>query len=812
MIARLLNKLLSADVIGLALLLMALETLTFGIASSLRNTDTKYFFWVCCAAALLAIGLGRLKLNGIQVSVVMTGVGVLAIWILGARLAVPLLGLGNAILSVTPQIIPALRFHIPMDTTAIGDAWLIVAEASSALTMRVQTWLFSANQNVTVNDPLVRNMAWTLMMWLFAAWIGWFAGRRNAIVSLLPATLLLAAITAYSEYRVYTLWLMVSFLLLLMGVWNYKNHTAQWEITKVDYSDSIRYDLGQAVLFLTIVIGAVMFVMPSISWREIRDFLRERNQSSQNEAADLLGVRQQIVPQQTVNGPKPSLPREHLLSGGFAQSEKVVMIIRTGELPPIPSSVANSEPPRHYWRSITYDTYVSGGWVTSGAVTQNVLANTPLIPGLLRGYQTLHLNVKMIEPEGKLFWSGILFSADIPFKANWRTKPQSDLFADQNSLLQADMFAALSTATSYRAEAYIPNVTLEELRTASTNYPEEIKDRYLELPASLTKRVSQLATDITKGQMNPYDKAKAIETFLRTYPYDLKVPAPPEDRDVADYFLFDLKKGYCDYYATAMVVLARANGLPARFVSGYSSGSYDVERAQYIVRELNAHSWAEVYFPEIGWIEFEPTAAEPEIKIALSKNEIPPEQATDSTNSQLLYRFRMEKLIYLFSPFAALLFAFILYFTFVERWWYLQRLTPNTAIENIYRRLYRLGRPLAGDRTRAETAYEFMQKLVSKIDALRGRSRFPKILLRAQSDIELLTDLYQNTLFSHSNIQKKDVRNALHAWRHLRLRLWWATIIVRSSAALRRNNLKVLNRRLLRTPALADDARDVRSQ
>ena len=606
--------------------------------------------------------------------------------------------------------------------------------------------------------------------------MGWVTGRRNAIVSLLPPTLLLAAITAYSEYGVYTVWLMVSFLLLLMGVWNYKNHAAQWETTKVDYSDSIRYDLSQAVLFLTIVIGAVMFITPSISWREIRDFLHEWNQPSQNQAADLLGIRQKPVTQQNLNRPKPSLPREHLLSGGFAQSEKVVMIVRTGELPPVVSYALNSEPPRHYWRSITYDTYVSGGWLTSGAVAQNVPANTPLIPGLLNGYKTLHLNVKMMEPEGKLFWSGILFSADIPFKANWRTKPQSDLFADQNSLLQADMFAALSTATAYKAEAYIPSVTIEELRAAPQNYSDEIRNRYLELPISLPERVRQLATEITKGQTNAYDKAKAIEAYLRTYPYDLNVPAPPEDRDVADYFLFDLKKGYCDYYATAMVVLARASGLPARFVSGYSSGSYDAENAQYIVRELNAHSWAEIYFPEIGWIEFEPTASEPEIKIALSKSEFTLAQPTDSTTSELLYRFRMEKLLYLLSPIAVILFAFLLYFTLIERWWYLQRLAPVTAIEKIYWRLYRLGRPVAGERTRAETAYEFMQKLVSRIDELSGHSRFPKLLLHAQSDIELLTDLYQDTLFSHTTIQRQDARKALHAWRYLRLRLIFARI------------------------------------
>src|SRR4030095_5395751 len=108
------------------------------------------------------------------------------------------------------------------------------------------------------------------------------------------------------------------------------------------------------------------------------------------------------------------------------------------------------------------------------------------------------------------------------------------------------MFAAPPSATAFSAEAYIPNVTIDELRAAPADYSDEIRARYLQLPRDLPERVSKLANPLTAGKFNSYDKAKAIETYLRTnYPYDLEVPAPPEDQDVADYFLFDLKKGYC---------------------------------------------------------------------------------------------------------------------------------------------------------------------------------------------------------------------------------------------------------------------------
>jgi hypothetical protein len=292
------------------------------------------------------------------------------------------------------------------------------------------------------------------------------------------------------------------------------------------------------------------------------------------------------------------------------------------------------------------------------------------------------------------------------------------------------------------------------------------------------ERVLRLAGDITWGKTTSYDKAKAIEGYLRLYPYDLNVPAPPTDRDVADYFLFDLRKGYCDYYATAMVVLARASGLPARFVSGYAPGDYDEANARYIVRELHAHSWPEVYFPGIGWIEFEPTASQPEIELAVEE-EIT-NARPDPTAVQLLNRFRIETLLYWFSSLAVIPLGIALYFTWIERWLYL-RLAPAMAVEKIYRRLYRLGRPLAGERTRAETAYEFMRKLLRKMDVIRARSRFSNYLMPVERDIELLTDLYQNSLFAHYTIDAQEVRTALSTWKHLRLRLWLARLSHRAN-------------------------------
>ena len=774
MIVRLFRKLLTADAMGIVLIILSLQALTYGVSASLRNTDTSHFFWICLVAAAFSYRLGKSRWNWIQASASIAALGVLFVWILGARLTQPLLHLGDVILSSIPQIVPAIRTGNSIDTTSILETWRVIIEASSTLLTRLQTWTHGFNKGITINDALIRNMVWVLILWLTSAWMGWFAEKRNAIASLLPAMVILSAVTSYSEYKIDSLWFMVVLLLLLMGIWNYRNHTLRWEKRRIDYSDSVRVDTTQAVIFLTLSVSMVAFSIPSVSWQDIVDYVRERQT---NEAAEVLGIQEPKAAGQPVRTQTPSLPQDHLLSGGSANSEEIVMTIRTGELPPIVSQTLTVDAPRYYWRSTVYDQYVGTGWVTGTVFPQRISAGTPLIPGLLNGYRVAHLDVKMAAPEGRLFWSGILFSADIPFTANWRLRPPSDLFAEQAALLQADIFAASSSATSYQADVYIPLLGIGDLRSASTQYPEDILERYLALPRDIPERVRELAREITDGVSNPYDKAKAIETYLRTnYPYDLDVPAPPEGREVADYFLFDLKKGYCDYYATSMVVLARSVGIPARFVSGYSPGSYDAPNAQYIVRELNAHSWVEVYFPEIGWVEFEPTASLPEIERTDSPISIPENQANQETASDLLNRFRMERILLWLSPVLGILIASIIYFVLIERWLVL-RLSPEIAIERIHQRFYIAGRPLAGAWTRAETSSEFLHKLSHKIDEIKGRSRFVKLLDKLNINANGLTELYHASLFVDHRSQKHEARAAWHTWTRLRSQLWFAKLL-----------------------------------
>lgn len=794
MIERLIRKLLTAEIIGNVLVLIALLILVFGITFSLNNPDPTYFLIASLVAAWISLQLGKRNWRPIPASAGLVALGGIGVWILGASLSIPLINLFKASVAVIPlffsqvfsqisywfqtQIIhTTVTLEAPVwqiNTNAITQAWQVIADASATLAQRFQTWFVGWQQHIRVNDVLVRNLIWLFVLWLISAWMGWFTAKRKAILVLSPAMILLVMVIPYLNSKAQTLCSLVVVLLLLMGVWNYKSNLQKWESHKIDYSESIIYDNTQAVLLLALVIGAVAFITPSISWKEIRDKLREKQQTSSSQISDALGIqRPTAAATQKVNTPAPTLPRQHLLGGEVFKSRKVVMTIRTGELQPMPEQMLPSVP-RYYWRSVTYDNYTSNGWITTSFVPQAYSADTPVIPGLLNGYKPLHFDVQLTEPSNQLFWSGTLFSASVPMTVDWRVKPPDDLFADRSTLIQADMFTAASKVTSYHADSYVPEITIQQLRTAPTIYTDAIRDQYLELPTTLPDRVVQLAKQVAEKGTNPYDKAKAIETYLRTYyKYDTEVPAPPADKDVADYFLFTLQRGYCDYYATAMVVMARANGIPARFVSGYSPGEYDSLKAEYVIREMNAHSWAEVYFPTIGWVEFEPTSSIPAVVLKEKQDitSVTTQPQADKAFSNLLLRFRLIKVSYIALPILAIIFAWILYVTVIQRWRYAS-LAPVVAIDLIYQKFYSAGRPLVGARTSAETSQEFTNKLINILKYKEAQSRFKKFYAKVQSDVSLLTDLYQSMLFREVQIQKKDFIMSWRVWTSLRWRLW----------------------------------------
>lgn len=143
----------------------------------------------------------------------------------------------------------------------------------------------------------------------------------------------------------------------------------------------------------------------------------------------------------------------------------------------------------------------------------------------------------------------------------------------------------------------------------SRNYSREITQRYLQLPREHDARITELAAQVTRGATTQLEIARRIEQHLReNYGYTLDLKRVEDGDPVAD-FLFNVKEGHCEYFASAMVLMLRTRRVPARLVNGFQTGEYNRTADIYTVRQSDAHSWVEVFFPKSGWVTFDPTPA-----------------------------------------------------------------------------------------------------------------------------------------------------------------------------------------------------------
>jgi transglutaminase-like putative cysteine protease len=181
---------------------------------------------------------------------------------------------------------------------------------------------------------------------------------------------------------------------------------------------------------------------------------------------------------------------------------------------------------------------------------------------------------------------------------------------------------ALEIGESYEIRAWVNAPTQHILRESSTDYPEWVTSRYLNLPGSLDARVKDLARDITPEAGTPFDSSLAITQYLRkNITYQKEMDTPPEDVDPVTWFLLDYKTGYCNYYASAEVLMLRSLGIPARISVGYAEGKYNIAEGYYEVHGEDSHAWPEVYFSGWGWVPFEPTVSQPEIVLPSGEEE-----------------------------------------------------------------------------------------------------------------------------------------------------------------------------------------------
>jgi transglutaminase-like putative cysteine protease len=254
-----------------------------------------------------------------------------------------------------------------------------------------------------------------------------------------------------------------------------------------------------------------------------------------------------------------------------------------------------------YWRSHAFDHYDGRHWSQS---------SRDLIPA--RSPSQYYFLFIYPFPEGDYFVQSYFVAQPMPNLAFAAGEPTDMLFpaesASQDFMGGIRVSEALQRDTVYSIYSYRETFEHEALRTAGTEYTDDIVETYLQLPDTVTNRTRNLAREVTHDASTPYDKAVALRDYLKeTYPYNYFPPPQAPNTDAVDQFLFVDKEGVCEHYGSAMVVMLRSLGIPGRLATGFGSGEYNPITGYYEVRAKDAHAWVEVYFPEQGWVPFDPT-------------------------------------------------------------------------------------------------------------------------------------------------------------------------------------------------------------
>ncbi len=518
---------------------------------------------------------------------------------------------------------------------------------AGALWERLSLWTEAARTGSINIDKVPFSFGLCLASWLtgyLGAWL--FLRHRNFWgVFVLGGLGLLSNLTFLPPHTNLHLSLYLFTALLLVARVQAVRRQGEWDRRGIRYDEGLRALTLSDSFFLTLAVLAVAFLLPGGgSWSPVTGAYE--------------GMRKPLAGfEDDFNRLFAGLPARRAI--GFRVWDDVMAF--QGTINPATTQVLHVHSPAPlYWKARTYATYTSKGWIseeteyvpveelpdfTSSQDSERVQVNYTVVPlydtGVLfsggrlvgvdreaeaeiaippsasasgvmvsgvasEGIRNLLESVHLEQPESGPAIRNRLAGFPMPSTVNITLDEESPLPPpDVLSVQSRDgVFPAFEP---YRVTSSVSAAEPDQLRDAGATYPLHVVTRYTQLTRDLPRRVKDLAESLTAEEETPYDKAVAVEAYLKTLPYTLQIEPPPYDADGVDHFLFEQGQGYSEYFASSMTVMLRSLGIPARMAAGYTTGDKVESEPAYMVTDSHSHGWVEVYFPGYGWIPFEPT-------------------------------------------------------------------------------------------------------------------------------------------------------------------------------------------------------------
>ncbi len=660
-------------------------------------------------------------------------------------------------------------------------------EAAYQIVERTIIWFNAAFSGQPGADTLVFVLLLAILLWILcfnATWVYFREGRKWQAVLPTGLAMLVNLYYAPVDLKIYfVLYLIAAMLLLLRATLIEREE--QWYDEGIYFPFDIGFDvMRDGVIFILLVV-LLSWGLPTVLSPDDQDLinpLEEPWQQAKDEWHRLFSTLD--YGDRGVAAPSVVFTASHPLGGARSVTNAPVMDVK---------SAVN-----RYYQATVLDTYTSQSWELRNTVGVDLASQTLPTPKF-GARRIITQTVTMRQVTNVLMGAPMPVAVSAPADARvipQTMTPEQALTAEAIGVSELGLIIShdiIQPGQSYTITSSISFATESQLRDDSTIYTPAITERYLQLPDTVPQRVFDLAEEIAAGHDNPYDIARAVETYLRDYKYNDQIPGPAPEQDAADYFLFEEKQGYCDYYATSMAVMLRHLGIPTRLAQGYATGEYNPLSGSYQLLEKDAHTWVEVYFPTYGWIQFEPTASEPVIE-RQEKSVIPPEEGGRASAFEQKQDEEREQNIpeeEKTGPQTA--------FTGVSRG-FLQRVSVNVGlimvlvgvaglivVAVLVRRL--LQAPASSQQVRVRhryTPHDFIERLwdrllwwgerlgVTERPSLTPREQallFARAIPPISDDVYDLAQLYARDKYSPHPLQQEEMRQAQFTWLKLRSQL-----------------------------------------